>query len=156
MSWSSEEGFQFWRKGRSHKGQGLVYKEGTVLFFAKYLLQWQTYELGHYRYHVVRYVWGLWLNTAWLQIRGDIHIIFFLFLHENICCGYSLEAPRWGASNSTTIYVFEALLMSTHNICFRGEIRQISAFFQWKKHPICCYDAVSDNMFVNFFNTSSL
>ena len=25
--------------------------------------------------------------------------IFFLFLHENICCGYSLEAPQRGASN---------------------------------------------------------
>ena len=25
--------------------------------------------------------------------------IFFLFFHENICCGYSLEASHWGASN---------------------------------------------------------
>ena len=25
--------------------------------------------------------------------------------------------------------------MSTHNICFRGEIRKISAFFQMKKAP---------------------
>ena len=24
---------------------------------------------------------------------------FFLFLHKNICCGYSLEATRQGASN---------------------------------------------------------
>ena len=31
-------------------------------------------------------------------------MISFLFLHENICCGYSLEAPR--------------------NICFRREIRK--------------------------------
>ena len=32
----------------------------------------------------------------------------FLFLDKNICCGYSLEAPRWGASNeyTTTYYVF--------------------------------------------------
>ena len=29
-------------------------------------------------------------------------LIFFLFIHENICCGYSLEAP-----------------------CFHGEIRKI-------------------------------
>ena len=40
-------------------------------------------------------------------------LISFLFLHENICFGYSLEAPRRGAS------------MSTHNICFHGEIRKI-------------------------------
>ena len=32
--------------------------------------------------------------------------IFFLFLHENICCGYSLEAPRWGASNEYPQHVF--------------------------------------------------
>ena len=28
-----------------------------------------------------------------------IVFIIYLYLHENICCGYSLEAPRWGASN---------------------------------------------------------
>ena len=27
--------------------------------------------------------------------KRGIHIIFFLFLDENICCGYSLEAPRF-------------------------------------------------------------
>ena len=30
--------------------------------------------------------------------------------------------------------------MSTHNICFRGEIRKISVFSDEKKHPICCYE----------------
>ena len=38
-------------------------------------------------------------------------LIFFLFLHKNICCGYSLKVPR-------------PRLMSTHNICFRGEIKK--------------------------------
>ena len=38
---------------------------------------------------------------------------FFLFLHKNICCRYSVEATH------------EVLLMSTHNICFCGEIRKI-------------------------------
>ena len=32
--------------------------------------------------------------------------MFFLFLHENICCGYSLEAPRQGASNEYPQYMF--------------------------------------------------
>ena len=59
--------------------------------------------------------------------RGACIHIFFLFLHENICCGYSLEVPHWGASNEY------------HNICSCGEIRKISAFFGWKKHPICWY-----------------
>ena len=26
-------------------------------------------------------------------------LIFFSFLHENICCGYSLEVPQQGVSN---------------------------------------------------------
>ena len=26
-------------------------------------------------------------------------LIFFLFLHKNICCGYWLEVPHWGTSN---------------------------------------------------------
>ena len=26
--------------------------------------------------------------------KRGIHIIFFLFLHKNICCEYSLEAPH--------------------------------------------------------------
>ena len=36
-------------------------------------------------------------------------IIFFLFLHKNLCCGYKLEVP----------------LMSTHNIGFYKEMRKI-------------------------------
>ena len=43
-----------------------------------------------------------------------IYGYFFLYLNGNICCGYSLEAPRLN----------EALLMSTHNICFRSDIRK--------------------------------
>ena len=33
-------------------------------------------------------------------------LISFLFLHENICCGYSLEAPRRGASNEYHKHMF--------------------------------------------------
>ena len=32
--------------------------------------------------------------------------------------------------------------MSTHNICFRGEIIKISAFFGGKMRLICCYTVV--------------
>ena len=39
--------------------------------------------------------------------------IFFLFLQENICYGYSLEA------------LAEVLLMRTNNVCFHREIRKI-------------------------------
>ena len=43
------------------------------------------------------------------------HIIFFLFLQENIVCGYSLEVPLWGTSNEYHI----------------REIRKISVIFGW-------------------------
>ena len=33
-------------------------------------------------------------------------LIFFLFVHKNICCGYSLEVPRWGASNEYPQHMF--------------------------------------------------
>ena len=45
--------------------------------------------------------------------------MFFLFLHQNIRCGYTLGVPR------------QSILMSTHSICFCREIRKIS--FGWKK-----------------------
>ena len=54
-------------------------------------------------------------------------LISFLFLNENICCGYSLEAPRRGASNEY------------HNICFRREIRKI----------LCGYPILSVAMFIH-------
>ena len=31
--------------------------------------------------------------------KSGIKIIFFLFLHEDILCGYSLEVPHRGTSN---------------------------------------------------------
>ena len=31
---------------------------------------------------------------TYIEIRGAIRKIVFLFLHKNICCGYSLEAPH--------------------------------------------------------------
>ena len=42
-----------------------------------------------------------------LQInKTGIQIIFFLFLHEHICCGYSLEVPPWGTSNEYHHHMF--------------------------------------------------
>ena len=43
-------------------------------------------------------------------------LMSFLFLYENICCGYSLEVPQRGATNEY------------HNICICREIRTTSAF----------------------------
>ena len=57
--------------------------------------------------------------------KWGIHIIFCL--HENICCGYSLEAPAQG------------LLMSTYNICFHGEIKLFQYLLVEKKFLIWSY-----------------
>ena len=79
------------------------------------------------------------LITSYIALVKDTFfnpkvLIFFLFLHENIYCGYSLEAPYQGASNEYPQHMFsgrltKALLMSTHNICFRGEIRKIFTIY---------------------------
>ena len=48
------------------------------------------------------------------------YLDIFLF-HENICCGYSLEAPRWGASNEYPKQMFP----------WRNK-KNISNFLSWK------------------------
>ena len=57
-------------------------------------------------------------------------LIFFLFLHENICCGYSLEASWRGASNEF------------HNITFSWRNKKkypkiIAKFSSWTS-PVAC------------------
>ena len=42
--------------------------------------------------------------------------LFFLFLLQNINCGYSLEPPSRGGSNENRLC--EAVLTCTHNLCF--------------------------------------
>ena len=42
---------------------------------------------------------------------------FLFFQDKKKCCGYSLEAPRRGASNEY------------HNICFRRELRKKYQYF---------------------------
>ena len=53
--------------------------------------------------------------------KRGIQWLFFWFLHKNICCGYSLEAPLWGTSNEYPQHVFCA------------GIRKILVFCWWKK-----------------------
>ena len=67
-----------------------------------------------------KYVTVVFLSRPWIckeiNIATDKALFssekcwYLIFLHENIFCGYSLG---------------EALLMSTHNICFYWEIRKI-------------------------------
>ena len=50
------------------------------------------------------YIWYIKLEAIFVSgldkmLFNPKVLIFFLFLHENICCGYSLEAPCRGASD---------------------------------------------------------
>ena len=67
-------------------------------------------------------------RIAYLQ-RRVIHIIFFLLLHRNICCAYSLEAPWQGASNEYQEVPWQGTSNEYHNICFHGEIIKIPTCF---------------------------
>ena len=54
--------------------------------------------------------------------------VFFLFLHKNICCGYSSEVPQRGASDEYPQDMFS----------WRSK-KNIKKNFSWKKHPIWSY-----------------
>ena len=56
-----------------------------------------------------------------LQIRGSMRIIFFLFLDECLCCGYSLEAPCQSVSDEYPQHMF-----SLRN-------KKTISTFSWKK-----------------------
>ena len=56
-----------------------------------------------------------------------IHRIIFLFLYENICCGYSLEVLQQSASNEY------------HNKCIHGETIEISTLFVDITYPLLTF-----------------
>ena len=61
------------------------------------------------------------LNPTFVQQKWGTqwYTYFFLFLLQNIDCGYSLEPPQ------------QAVLTSTHNLCFGAKIRKnIKLFLQ--------------------------
>ena len=57
--------------------------------------------------------------------------LFFLFLLQNIACGYSLEPPRRGGSNVTTIYVLSKNMKNIEQI--------LLTFFICYNLKICVY-----------------
>ena len=53
--------------------------------------------------------------------KRGIYILFFLFRHENICCGYSLEVPQNGTSNEYPQHMFSCRNKKKHQF-FSNEI----------------------------------
>ena len=80
-------------------------------------------------------IMGRILPQVQLQIKRDVVMILFLFLQKNICCVYLLEVPRLG----------EALLTSTHNICFCGKIKKNIRIFRLKSMPDLGYGHKRDS-----------
>ena len=68
-------------------------------------------------------------------MRGSIHIIFFLFLDENIPYGYSLEVPPWGASNEYPQCMFFS--RNKKNIDFSAEKKMALSYISRKTNLIC-------------------
>ena len=82
-----------------------------------------------------------------LQIRSCNNKLFFLFLHDNICCGNSLEVPHWGTSNESPQHMFSCrknmlwvLIRSVSASClqkvqhmFSGRNKKNVGIFQRKK-----------------------
>ena len=86
------------------------------------------------------------LNIATLCIALDISGIWdewFSFLHE-ICCGYSLEAPLWGASNEYPQQVF-----------MEKKIRNMNTFWL-KKHLTCIQTSLFNYMWLHLKLTLTL
>ena len=62
--------------------------------------------------------------------NGNFHhknFDIFLIFAQNIDCGYTLEPPRRGGSKNR---LDEAVLTSTHNLCFGAKIRKIAITLQ--------------------------
>ena len=60
------------------------------------------------------------------------HNFYFLFLLENINCGYSLEVPQWGTSNEYPQFMFS-----------QRNKKYICTFLLKKKYIIWGYDIIS-------------
>ena len=98
--------------------------EGTFLLDAAHIMNWTGFNYCYILIFMILWMFLLQsysvLYVGIIRLGFIIHcssrqngvlIFFFLFLHENICCGYSLGMLE------------EALLMNIHNLCFHGEIR---------------------------------
>ena len=103
MSWISEylvyptPDFQIWLSWVKRSNLQLIQME----LYWNVLQSCQTNIHGHGREISV----GFYLAPDKTLFQPD-RIGSFLIIHENICCGYSLEAPRWDASSEYPQHMF--------------------------------------------------
>ena len=66
-----------------------------------------------------------------VKLRFTGVYIIFLISAQNIDWGYSLELPHWGGSNKYPQSI-EAVLTSTHNLCFEQKYEKYQNFLSAK------------------------
>ena len=71
---------------------------------------------------------SMYLNRRVFVMRGGIHILVFLFLHENIYCEYSLEALQWGTSYEYRQHLFYMAIRKISVRIFLLKMRLISIY----------------------------
>ena len=71
-----------------------------------------------------------------VYLNRHVFVTIFLFLHENICCGYLLEAPQWDTSNECPQHIF----------LWRNQTKYLSGYtrnLDWILLPCSCRTFVS-------------
>ena len=131
-----------------------IFKNYVCWIFSQHAKHWKVTVLYPYRIwseslivdleEIMLVMWvGICTSLEKIHFTIQKVLIYFLFLHENICCRYSLEVPQWGTSNEYPQYTCtlswrnaEGLQMSTHNICFCGEKRKIFSWYPLLSRPM--------------------
>ena len=72
--------------------------------------------------------------------------IFFLFLHENICCGYSSEALHRGASNEYPQHMYS--WRNQKNIIW---LPHLTKYLKPYQPSTCCISMAAFNIFKHFY-----
>ena len=93
QAWLSDYGLQCQKHTSGHMSPAMI-QTSLIRIFTGCILDYQRCKFSSYRQQRL-------LATD----KRGIHI-FFLFLDENIRCGYSLEAPWRGASNEYPQHMF--------------------------------------------------
>ena len=77
-----------------------------------------------------------------LQIRVRTGKLFFLFLNQNICCGYSKEPSQWDGSFEHPKHMFKLIGKEINAILGAQSIliwTSISMWRYWPVSPNCCF-----------------
>ena len=93
--------------------------QGASNEYPQHMFPWRNKKKYQYILAGKKYLYNIW------------SYIFFLFLQENLCCGYQLESACWGDSKYIPKNMCSFLWENKKNIF--EKVRKISIFFQRKQ-----------------------